>query len=109
MQSQYKTVYKNFGIVCNNSVSGGDCYGQTMCACKCFLYDENYFDYYSKPLNKNDLHHDYKCTNCDIIVCGCCYGKCPECLSMNDEQRVELPHSQMAVKRSNKKHKRNKK
>lgn len=102
-KSQYKTSYKNYGIVCNNSISGGDCYGQTMCACKCFLYDVNYFKCYTKPLNKNDLHHDYKCKNCDIIVCGCCYSECPECKSTDIEQRIELPHFWMKTNKRNKK------
>jgi hypothetical protein len=56
--------------MCNNSISGGDCYGETWCS-----------DYVSGPTGHRGSkfitrcdHNDGLCTNCEIVqICGCCY------------------------------------
>jgi hypothetical protein len=56
--------FKKYKIICNNSLYGGDCYGETFCPQKCG-------------------HEDFKCLNCDILFCGCCHDfnsyLCPGC------------------------------
>ena len=86
----YINVHKRFQIICNNSVNGGDCYGETMCVCKCFLYDTNFHKYYSTEPRKEDLHHDFRCKKCMFHICGCCYSVCPSC--GNSEDIDILPH-----------------
>ena len=75
----YGQIHKRFKILCNNSINGGDCHGETMCVCKCFLYDKNYSKYYSKEPDKDSLHHDFTCNACVYHICGCCYSSCPNC------------------------------
>lgn len=75
----YLDAYKYCGIVCNNTVSGGgDCHGDTMCLCK--ETDANLYNYYKR--NRKDtpiIHTDYRCIKCNILICACCYFKCPIC------------------------------
>ena len=60
----YRKVCKDSQLVCNNSVQGGDCYGESYCPvdCKC---------------------KDRWCETCQIRICGCCYElrylHCPGC------------------------------
>jgi hypothetical protein len=75
----YDEIHERYKILCNNSIRGGDCYGQTMCACKCFLYDKNYHKYYNREPSREDLHHDFTCNNCFFHICGCCFTGCPKC------------------------------
>lgn len=84
----YDAIHKRFKILCNNSINGGDCHGETMCVCKCFLYDENYHKYYSKEPLQEDLHHDFRCNKCLFHICGCCFTACPKC---GEFDAVELP------------------
>lgn len=70
-------IHIKYGILCNNSVYGGDCMGETMCRCKAFLYDSNYHKYYNTE--PTELHSDYICNKCQLSICGCCYDKCPNC------------------------------
>ena len=86
----YNQIHKKFKIICNNTVNAGDCYGETMCACKCFLYDNDYHKYYSKEPQKEDLHHDFRCNNCGFHICGCCYSVCPNC--GKSDNVIILPH-----------------
>lgn len=74
----YNQIHSRYKIICDNSVRSADCKGQTMCACKCFLYDKNYSKYYAKEPRK-DLHHDFTCNNCLFHICGCCFTGCPNC------------------------------
>lgn len=92
--NKVKNVYQVYGIVCDNSMYGADCRGQTICICKCFLYDKNFGKYYGNTkMNKNQLHHDFKCKKCNIIICGCCYNECPITMCKGDESTREyLPH-----------------
>src|SRR3990167_10931068 len=75
--SYFKRIYKEFGIVCNNTESGGgDCYGTTFCLCK--LSDSELMTYYNRKRKEYRVEHsDYMC--CHILICECCYGKCPIC------------------------------
>lgn len=83
----YAQIHKKYQILCNNSIYGGDCYGETMCVCKCFLYDKNFHKYYTKEPRREDLHHDFKCNVCVFNICGCCYSSCPNC---NEEDNIEI-------------------
>ena len=57
---KYQTIFKRYKIVCNNSVNGGDCYGETYCDNKC-------------------IHKDFMCKIHNIVVCNCCYSDCLSC------------------------------
>ncbi len=65
-----KQILDVYGILCNNTIYGGDCYGDSYCSYK-----------------KKCEHEDIKCNQCDkIIICGCCYYlhginicECPIC------------------------------
>lgn len=83
----YNFIHKRFKILCNNSIGGGDCYGDTMCACKCFLYDTDFNKYYSKEPRREDLHHDFKCNKCVFKICGCCFSVCPNC---GESENIEI-------------------
>lgn len=66
-------VFKNSGIICNNSVNGGDCYGTSSCLCK---INDEYEKYYSGHRPQIE-HEEYTC--CKMKICQCCYCKCPLC------------------------------
>lgn len=70
--------YQLYGIVCNNTVNGGDCYGTTMCLCK--LSNEELQRYYLTTRKDTPIRHtDYDCDECDLRICQCCYNRCPHC------------------------------
>lgn len=58
----YKRIASKYKIICNNSVSGGDCFKDTFCDLQC-------------------NHQDKLCQNCKFLICGCCYSKCPCCFT----------------------------
>lgn len=65
VKKKYNDVYKMYKLVCNNTVNGGDCYGESYC-------------------DENCNHKDIMCRECNILLCGCCLelqngGKCPCC------------------------------
>lgn len=74
-KNPYLFAFRLYGIVCNNSVRGGDCYGETSCG----------NDYSRNGVGKQCLHRDWICPNdqCQVKVCECCYGgNCPSCRKM---------------------------
>lgn len=74
----YKKIYDKYRLVCNNTVNGGDCRGETMCQCQ--LTDSELQMFYNKTRkNTPVLHEDYTCPKCNIEICGCCYDRCPSC------------------------------
>lgn len=102
MCDYYQQVFQQHGIVCDNTVEGGDCYGEYGCGCKVSEEDlhrewcerkrkekreklktqkeqkekEITFSEYKK---KRDIHKNFKCIYCKILVCACCYENCPGC------------------------------
>ncbi len=70
----YKKIYKEYKIICNNSVNGGDCLGETYCGELKFHKPSNRMIY---DLQCN--HKDFFCQECKILVCNCCYKHCPSC------------------------------
>jgi hypothetical protein len=54
-------IHKRYKLICNNSVYGGDCHGETFCEGNCD-------------------HRNLVCKECRMFICGCCYEKqCPCC------------------------------
>ena len=88
-KERFLDAYRVYGIICNNSVYGGDCYGDTMCTCKCYLYDKNYSMYYKGP-PPSYLHHDHQCTQCQVKVCGCCFSEDVCVICEQDEFMVRI-------------------
>lgn len=58
-KDKYQVAYQTYKIVCNNSVNGGDCRGETYC--------------------NNCAHKDFWCDKHRVMVCNCCYKYCPPC------------------------------
>lgn len=60
------TAFKKHRKLCNNTINGGDCYGETYC-----------------EHDLNEKHKDFMCVNCGCFFCGCCYFYkkyiCPRC------------------------------
>lgn len=74
----YIAIHKKYGIICNNSVCGGDCYGTTRCLCQ--LNEKGMRLYYNKARKDVPIEHlDYECKKCKMEICGCCYDNCPNC------------------------------
>jgi len=89
-KTDYFRVNRRYNIVCNNSVGGGDCHGDTFCLCKIWFYRPDEFMKYYRidPKKFTPSHTDYICPDCSnksapndisFTVCGCCYNKCPNC------------------------------
>ena len=77
-QQRLRETFRRFGILCNNSVHGGDCYGETHCLCG--LTDYGLQKFYNRRRKMTPiLHNEYSCAKCQMIVCGCCYSDCPHC------------------------------
>ena len=82
-QQKYQQIYKTYNIVCNNTDSHGDCYGESYC--------KNFVPNIGKR-NRFVIIPEYKCKHknvycqiCDIEICGHCHelcwnGKCPSCM-----------------------------
>ena len=78
MSLNYKDLFSKYGIICNNSVRGGDCRGTTFCLCQ--LTEKGLRLYYNKTRDSIAIiHEDYDCKRCQITICGCCYTICPNC------------------------------
>lgn len=78
MSKDYKKIYDTYKFICNNTVNGGDCHGETMCLCQ--LSESDLKLYYNK--SRKDImiwHEDYTCPKCNLHICGCCYESCPSC------------------------------
>ena len=75
LQKYYKNIYKKYKIICNNSVNGGDCLGETYCNNGPQLNtSENRIVSYLQC-----AHTNFYCRKCTIMICQCCYKKCPCC------------------------------
>ena len=65
-KKQLLKIYKQYKLICNNTINYGDCYGGFICEGKC-------------------LHKNIWCNECRLMICGCCYHSikfknvCPSC------------------------------
>lgn len=66
---EFQRTYVKFKIVCNNTVNGGDCYGETFCQPECG-------------------HKEIWCLTHRVMICTCCYPECPSCVLSKDAHAV---------------------
>lgn len=77
-EPNYAHINQVYGVICNNTVGGGDCWGTTMCLCK--LNEDELQRYYATTRKNRPIRHaDYQCTQCHLRICQCCYQQCPQC------------------------------
>ncbi len=85
---KFVKTFEQFGILCNNSCYGGDCYGDSYCT---LLAQQREWrtkrhKKYARQKIACETHPLIRCRteNCGVVICGCCreflgIDLCPKC------------------------------